>query len=430
VFTALLDTGLCHLTGYGEETSWRSLRVAEPLERVWGPKESVPARVEITAPGGGRTSLLVRERRIRYPHTRQPGLYFLRSLSSEDGSEAEAYAVNADRSGSEGDIRPWDPPWILLRPQALREDYLAAVFGREARTWALGLALLALLAESWLASRGPGRRASSGAALCLALLFSAGTALCAEGVRPRSEDGGPLAAAAAQANAAERSGDGFLWSQWKHAGVWDPYPGVHREVLAFLGSVTSVLSVEERRTLDLKDPRLFSTPMLILSGKGPLPGLDDEELRLLRDYLTSGGFLWVDDASGSRASEFDRWVRRTLRAALPEADLKPLDAGHVLYKTFFLVRRVGGRAAVSASAEGADWAGKTVAVYTRNDLLGAWAKDPLGRYLHDCSPGGEGQRMDARKLTLNILMYALTGTYKADAVHQPFLMEKMRSGIP
>lgn len=422
VFTALLDTGLCHLTGFGGRSLWRGLRVGEPLERVWGPKESVPARVEVTAPGGGRTSLLVRERRISYPHTRTPGLYFLRSLAGEEGASAEAYAVNADRSGPEGDLRPWEPPWRLLRPQALREDYLSAVYGREARTWALGLALLMLLAESWLASRKVSRPVSGGmessrviprsAALCIALALPAGSAW-AQGIPARAPQG-----------------DGFVWSQWKHAGTWDPYPGVHREVLSFLGSVTSVLSVEEPRALELRDPKLFSTPMLILSGKGAMPGLDDEELRLLRDYLTSGGFLWVDDASGSRASEFDRWVRRTLQAALPEADLKPLEAGHVLFKTFFLVRRVGGRSAVSGSVEGADWAGKTVAVYTRNDLLGAWAKDPLGRYLHECSPGGEAQRMDARKLTLNILMYALTGTYKADAVHQPFLMEKMRSGAP
>jgi hypothetical protein len=71
-----------------------------------------------------------------------------------------------------------------------------------------------------------------------------------------------------------------------------------------------------------------------------------------------------------------------------------------------------------------------VAVYTRNDVLGAWAKDPLGHYLYDCAPGGDAQRMAARKLALNIVIYALTGSYKADAVHQPFLLEKMRQGQP
>ena len=85
---------------------------------------------------------------------------------------------------------------------------------------------------------------------------------------------------------------------------------------------------------------------------------------------------------------------------------------------------------ISGSVAGVDWAGKTVVLYSQNDLLGAWAKDPLGKYLYECVPGGEVQRMEARKLTLNIIMYSLTGSYKADAVHQPFILQKMRLGQP
>ena len=54
----------------------------------------------------------------------------------------------------------------------------------------------------------------------------------------------------------------------------------------------------------------------------------------------------------------------------------------------------------------------------------------LGRPLLPCLPGGEPQRHNARKLTLDILMYSLTGSYKSDAVHQPYLLQKMRQGIP
>ncbi|MBI5243683.1 MAG: DUF4159 domain-containing protein [Elusimicrobia bacterium] len=238
-----------------------------------------------------------------------------------------------------------------------------------------------------------------------------------------------LLAALPEAGRAQE-GDRFVWAQVRYTGAWDPYPGAHREALSFLTSVTSVLSLDERRELTLKDPLLFSTPMLVLTGRQAPPSLDDEELQALRNYLTSGGLLWIDDATGLRSSEFDRWVRSTLRSALPDSDLRPLGQDHVVFKTFFLIRRIGGRAPVSSSVEGVDWNGKPVAVYTRNDLIGAWAKDPLGKHLYDCAPGGEAQRMDAKKLTLNILMYALTGTYKSDAVHQPFILEKMRQGIP
>ena len=227
-----------------------------------------------------------------------------------------------------------------------------------------------------------------------------------------------------------QEGDRFVWAQVRYDGAWDPYPGVHSEVLQFVNTVTSILTVPERRALSLKDPALFATPFLVLSGRETPPPLDEEELRRLRDYLVSGGFLWIEDASGQRSSAFDAWVRRTLRLIFPESDLTPVPAGHVLHRTFFLLRGVGGRLMVSGSVEGIDWGGRLAVVYSRNDVLGAWAKDALGKPLYECAPGGEAQRLAARKLTLNIIMYALTGSYKSDAVHQPFLLEKMRLGLP
>jgi hypothetical protein len=230
--------------------------------------------------------------------------------------------------------------------------------------------------------------------------------------------------------ASAQVGDRFQWTQMRYTGAWDPYPNVHNEILRFVSAVTSVIVAPKRAKVALKDPELFSSPMLVLSGRQAPPELTAEEIGRLRDFLTSGGFLWIEDAAGSAASPFDRWVRRTMAKVLPDSDLKPLSPQHVLFRTFFLIRRLGGRVMVSGSLEGVDWAGKTVVIYSRNDLLGAWAKDPLGKFLYSCVPGGEAQRMEARKLTLNIVMYSLTGSYKADAVHQPFILEKMRLGSP
>ncbi|OIO07447.1 MAG: hypothetical protein AUJ52_10335 [Elusimicrobia bacterium CG1_02_63_36] len=225
-------------------------------------------------------------------------------------------------------------------------------------------------------------------------------------------------------------GDKFVWSQLRIGPDWDPYPGVHAEILKFVVDTTSVLVIPERRTLSPTDPELFGSPFVLLSGKQPPAPLNTEEIGRLRDYLTSGGFLWIEDSSGLPGSPFDAWVRKTLKTVLPDADLKPLAKDHVLFKTFFLIRRPGGRVLVPGGVEGADWAGKTVVVYSRNDLIGAWARDPLGNFLFACVPGGEAQRLEAKKLTLNIVMYALTGSYKADAVHQPFILQKMGAGGP
>jgi hypothetical protein len=40
-------------------------------------------------------------------------------------------------------------------------------------------------------------------------------------------------------------------------------------------------------------------------------------------------------------------------------------------------------------------------------------------------PGGERQREMAYRTGVNIVMYALTGNYKADLVHVPALLERL-----
>jgi hypothetical protein len=398
VFTAWTDVALRHLSGTSDRAQWRALKVGEPITRRWLAGEQAPARVQVRAPGGRSTVLMVEERGISFPDTRDPGVYFLAPLAGSEAAGAEAYAVNLDRTGSEGDWTPIrKPPWSALRPEALREDFLRSVYGREVRAFLLGLAGFLLALESLL---------SRPRVLLLLLALSSPSVSFAQ------------------------DGDKFVWSQVRYTGAWDPYPGVHRDVLDFVTAVTSVLVLPERREVDLSDPRLFSVPFLVLGGKQAPPDLPEVEVGRLRDYLSSGGFLWIDDASGTAASSFDKWVRRTLAAALPDSELKPLSPDHVVFRTFFLMRKPGGRVLVSGSVEGVDWGGKTVVVYTRNDLLGAWAKDPLGRELYECSPGGDAQRMQAKKMTLNIVLFALTGTYKTDAVHQPYILEKMRMGQP
>ncbi len=60
-----------------------------------------------------------------------------------------------------------------------------------------------------------------------------------------------------------------------------------------------------------------------------------------------------------------------------------------------------------------------------NDYAGAWATDSLGQPLYPVSPGGERQREMSMRFGVNLLMYALTGNYKADQVHVPAILERL-----
>ena len=383
--------------------------VGQPIALTWDASQAAASRVRVRDPAGRVTALWVKDRRVEYRETGEPGLYWV----SEDGgtSSPAAYAVNLDRS-RESDLSPLEPPpWKTLRLESLRDDLRQAVYGRDVRPHALGAALLFLVLEMLL-SLPAGRQSRAPAAAIAALLIFGLTA--------------PARAQPAEAG----QGDRFVWSQLKLEPGWDPYPTAPSDVLEFLSSITSVLTYPERRVLTLKDPLLFSSPFLVLAGRQAPPPLDDEDKGNLRDYLSAGGTLWIEDTSGAAASSFDRWVREALGTALPEAQLAALEPDHVVYRTFFLLKGPAGRAMVRGSLEGVQWGGRTAVIYSRNDILGAWAKDALGRPLFACTPGGEPQRHNARKLALNILMYSLTGSYKADAVHQPYLLQKMRSGVP
>jgi hypothetical protein len=48
-----------------------------------------------------------------------------------------------------------------------------------------------------------------------------------------------------------------------------------------------------------------------------------------------------------------------------------------------------------------------------------------GRPLFPVVPGGERQRELSYRAGVNLVMYALTGNYKADQVHVPFILERL-----
>ena len=69
--------------------------------------------------------------------------------------------------------------------------------------------------------------------------------------------------------------------------------------------------------------------------------------------------------------------------------------------------------------------GVTSIIVTSNDLVSAWAIDEAGRHVYPVVPGGERQREMAYRVGINIIMYVLTGNYKADQVHVPHLLERL-----
>jgi len=172
--------------------------------------------------------------------------------------------------------------------------------------------------------------------------------------------------------------------------------------------------------------------------------LSPQALSKISDYMRNGGTILFDtrDLTLGSVRGPQSPGEQTLRRLIAKLDLPPLEpvpADHVLTKAFYLLgdfpgRWDGGKVWVEALPPADPNAGPTPArggdgvspvIIGGNDWAAAWAIRPDGAPLVDVTPGGERQREMAFRFGINLVMYALTGNYKADLVHWPALLQRM-----
>jgi hypothetical protein len=221
-------------------------------------------------------------------------------------------------------------------------------------------------------------------------------------------------------------GSQFHFAQIIYNGNWDPRPRAYKRLLSSLELRTSVKVSYEKKTLKLDDPDLFHYPFLYLAGDSAFEPFNPEERRKLRKFLKLGGTVIIDDVSGFENSPFDSQIREELVNIIPEIPLTPLSQDHVAFKSFYLLNSVSGRKVIQPYLEGITFKDedRTSVFYSRNDLGGAWSEDEFGKWEFETVPGGEAQRERAIRLGINIILYALTGNYKKDQVHTPFIKRR------
>lgn len=218
----------------------------------------------------------------------------------------------------------------------------------------------------------------------------------------------------------------FTLAQLKYSGGnWDPRPIATVPLMQEVRLRTSVETQDERRVLTLKDAALFSYPFLYMTGEHGFDPFDDEALRILHRYLKFGGLLLIDDARGNKGRDFDASVRREIARLFPDRPLRILPPDHTVFRSFYLLRTIGGVRIVNPYLEGVHIEDRTPLLYCQNGLGAAWERDYLGNWVSACHPGGEAQRFAAFKLGVNCVLYALTVNYKQDLIHSPFIRKKL-----
>jgi Domain of unknown function (DUF4159)/Aerotolerance regulator N-terminal len=200
--------------------------------------------------------------------------------------------------------------------------------------------------------------------------------------------------------------------------------------------------------LDITHDELAFYPLIywpIVPGAAPP---SEDALKRIDSYMKNGGSVLFDTRDavvappgpGGETRSPGMLELRKILSSLDIPELEPVPRDHVLTKTFYLLRDFPGRFSsgqlwVEAlprgeneeqsgrPARGGD--GVSSIMITSNDLAGAWATRSDGQPMLPMVDGEPRQREFAFRAGVNIVMYTLTGNYKADQVHVPALLERL-----
>lgn len=324
------------------------------------------------------------------------------------------------------------PEPVDLRPPLLLLAFLLLALDALASAWASGLL------------RRPGRAAT--AALLLAALAAAPFPHDAQ-AQDRLAQTRFLTVPRGREEARPRSEDPALTTRLAYVVTGD----AQADEASRLGLAGLTRVLRDRTALDAGEPKgvdpakddLSFYPMLYWPVVASRPQPAQAARDALAGFMKNGGTVVFDtrDAltkrEGAQSPEA-AWLKRLLQGVdVPE--LEPVPADHVVTKTFYLIQGFPGRttngetwiealppAPVEAGRRPAR-AGDSVSplVITSNDLAAAWAETADGEPAYPLTPGGRRQRELALRGGVNLVMYTLTGNYKADQVHVRDLLNRL-----
>ncbi|MDE2363339.1 MAG: DUF4159 domain-containing protein [Hyphomicrobiales bacterium] len=353
------------------------------------------------------------------------------ALVAVNALEPDANLAAADLSG----ISARRATIEQAQPIDLRAPLIACVFM---------LLLADALASLWLGGGLRGfraRRASAAVAVLAtlgALAFHAGDARAQNAPPPAQQPGAPT----------QRDIDAALVTRLAYVVTGDPRADEASK--AGLQSLSRTLA--ERTSLTPGDPvgvdpardELVFYPMLYWPISATRPQPTAAAVQKIAAYMKQGGMIVFDTRDaltqrpGGPPTPEQSWLRKLLEGVdVPE--LEPVPRDHVVTKTFYLIDGFIGR-----TANGQTWiealppetpdtanrparAGDSVSpiVIASNDLAAAWAGDRYGEGRYPLVPGGARQRELALRGGVNLVMYTLTGNYKADQVHVRDLLNRL-----
>jgi hypothetical protein len=114
--------------------------------------------------------------------------------------------------------------------------------------------------------------------------------------------------------------------KYNGGGDWYANPTSLPNLIRFCNQTIQTKIKQKPSTVEPGSSELFSYPFVHMTGHGNVV-FNDNEVKNLRDYLTSGGFLHIDDNYG-----MDKFIRKEIKKIFPNNELIEIPSTHKIFQ--------------------------------------------------------------------------------------------------
>lgn len=186
--------------------------------------------------------------------------------------------------------------------------------------------------------------------------------------------------------------------KYNGGGDWYANPTALPNLIRFCNENIGTKIVTKPNTVEVGSTGLFQFPMLHMTGHGNVV-FSNEELKNLKTYLVSGGFLHIDDNYGMKP-----YITKQIALLFPNHELEEIGADHPIFNQKFAfpkgLPKIHEHDGKRPQALGVFYEGRLVLLLTVESDLGDGWEDPS---VHN---DPEPIRLQALQMGANIVSYA------------------------
>jgi len=185
--------------------------------------------------------------------------------------------------------------------------------------------------------------------------------------------------------------------KYSGGGDWYANPTSLPNLIKFCNQNINTRIKAKPATVEPGSPDLFSYPFVHMTGHGNVV-FNVNDVINLRNYVTSGGFLHIDDNYG-----LDQYIRKELKKIFPNNDLVEIPASHPIFQKPYSfpagIPKIHEHDGKRPQAFGIFIEGRLVLLYTYETDLGDGWEDP------EVNNDPVDVRQKALKMGANIMSY-------------------------